>query len=82
MIKLCLFKWDLEYKVSLLICPVQLPNESDGVKKDNMISYVPKSSKRLLRPGILHSMHFKVTDMNDQKLYFNSGKIILICTIV
>ena len=51
------------------------------IQKDNMISYVPKSSKRMLRPGVIHSLHFKVTDMNGAKLYFNSGKIIIICTI-
>ena len=67
-----------EYKESLLICPLQL---SDGNTKDNMISYIPKCCVRKLIPGMIHSIHFKVTDLSDLKLYFNSGKIILICTI-
>ena len=70
-----------EYKENLLICSLQLPNNNDRHIKDNMISYVPKHCVRTLRPGMIRSINFKVTDLNDLKLYFNSGKIILICTI-
>ena len=67
-----------EYKESLLICPLQLSGTN---MKDNMISYVPKHCVRKLIPGMIHSIYFKIADLNDVKLYFNSGKIILICTI-
>ena len=72
-------KMGYEFKERLLVCPIKLTNSGD----DGMsISHYPKNCERSLKPGIIHSMHFQIKDMNDEKLYFNSGKIVIICTIL
>ena len=73
-------KMGYEFKERLIVCPVKLQhsNYDDGMS----ISHYPKNCVRQLRPGIIHSMHFQIKDMNDEKLYFNSGKIVIICFIV
>lgn len=60
------------YKSNLLACPLQLGNEE--CKDNKVTSYVPNNHKRTLRPGMIDSIHIEVTDFNDKKLYFNSGK--------
>ena len=72
-------KMGFEFKERLLLCPFELPNEDI----DKMtISFDPKNCVQLLRPGVVRSMHFVVEDLNGEKIYFNGGKIVLICSIV
>ena len=70
-------KMGFEFKERLLLCPIELQNDGRMT-----ISFVPKNCVRLLRPGIIRSMHFVVEDLNGEKIYFNGGKIVLICSIV
>ena len=73
-------KMGYEFKERLLVCPLRLSNSKED---DEMsMSYYPKNCVRELRPAMICSMHFEIKDMNDEKLYFNSGKIVLICFIV
>ena len=70
-------KMGFEFKERLLLCPVELTSD------DKMtVSFIPKNCVRMLRPGIIRSMHFVVEDLNGEKIYFNGGKIVLICSIV
>ena len=72
-------KMGFEFKECLVLCPIKLPDKNS---EEFMVSFVPKNCVRSLRPGVIRSMHFQVTDLNDVKLYFNCGKIILICNII
>ena len=70
-------KMGFEFKERLLLCLVELTPD------DKMsVSFVPKSCVRQLQSGIIRSMHFVVEDLNGEKIYFNGGKIVLICSIV
>ena len=70
-------KMGFEFKERLLLCPVELTSD------DKMtVSFIPKNCVRMLRPGIIRSMHFVVEDLNGEKIYFNGGKIVLICSVV
>ena len=73
-------KMGFEFKERLLVCPLK----TSKLTSDNgmSISHYPKNCVREFRPGIIHSMHFQVKDMNDEKLYFNSGKIVIICFVI
>ena len=68
-----------EFKERLLVCPIQFAIST--LNEGMSISHYPKNCNRYLKPGIIHSMHFQIKDMNDEKLYFNSGKIVIICSI-
>ena len=68
-----------EFKERLVLCPLQLSKRNND---EMSISYIPKNCIRTLRPGVIRSMHFRVEDLNGEKLYFNSGKIVLICSII
>ena len=72
-------KMGFEFKERLLLCPIELSNDEN---KNMTISFVPKNCVRLLRPGVIRSMHFIVEDLNGEKIYFNSGKVILICFLL
>ena len=72
-------KMGFEFKERLLLCPIELSTDK---KQNILISFVPKNCVRSLRPGIIRSMHFVVEDLNGEKIYFNSRKIILICSII
>ena len=71
-------KMGYEFKERLILCPVQLSNRHIT----RIISFAPKNCVRSLRPGIIRSMHFKVEDLNGEKLYFNGGKVVIICNII
>ena len=74
-------KMGYEFKERLAVCPIKLI-DPENKNNDMSISYIPKNCVRKLRPGIIRSMHFQIKDMNDEKLYFNSGKVVLICNII
>ena len=73
-------KMGFEFKERLAVCPVELP-DPDNKNNRKSISFVPKNCVRSLRAGVIRSMHFQVEDLNGDKLYFNSGKVMLICNI-
>ena len=74
-------KMGYEFKERLAVCPIKLFNP-ENKNNDLSISYVPKNCVRELRPEVIRSMHFQIKDMNYEKLYFNSGKVVLICDII
>ena len=69
----------LVYKDSLLLCPVQLPGDINN--SNQMVRYSPTNHRRKLKAGIIDSFRFWIVDLNDEKIYFNSGKVIIVCTI-
>ena len=58
----------------MLIAPLKWYDPRD----DHMIeSYLSINHERKLVSRIIHNLHFKVLDMDKNKIIFNSGKIVL-----
>ena len=77
--KIVPMKMGYEFKERLVVCPIKLSKSTED--NEMSISFNPRNCVRELKSGIIRSMHFQVKDMNDEKLYFNSGKIVLMCHI-
>ena len=58
----------------MLIAPLKWYDPRD----DHMIEFcLPINHKRKLLSGIIHNLHFKVLDMDKNKIIFDSGQILL-----
>ena len=72
-------KMGYEFKERLVVFPIKLSKSTED--NEMSISFNPRNCVRELKPGMIRSMRFEVKDMNDEKLYFNSGKIVLMCFV-
>ena len=58
----------------MLIAPLKLYDSHDR----HMIEcYLPINHERKLVSGIIHNLHFKVLDVDKNKIIFDSGKVVL-----
>ena len=67
------------YKPILSIIPIKLNTNFEN--KSEVLRFSPNSNRRKLINGIIENIHFRVSDLNDNELFFNSGKFIINCTI-
>ena len=63
------------YRSNLLLCPTGF----DGGK--GTISYLPSRHERKLKSGIIDRIYVKINDINENRIFFNSGKLLLNCSV-
>ena len=63
------------YRSNLLVCPIGVEGGTGTV------SYSPSAHECKLKSGIIDGIYFTVNDINENRIFFNSGKILLNCNV-
>ena len=64
------------YRSNLLVCPIGVQGGSGTV------SYSPSGHERKLKSGVIDRIYITVNDINENRIFFNSGKVLLNCSMI
>ena len=73
--KVDLVQLGFTYRSNLLVCPIGV----DGGK--GTISYLPSGHECNLKSGVIDRIHVRINDIYENRIFFNSGKVLLNCTV-
>lgn len=64
------------YRSNLLVCPIGVKGGSETV------SYSPSGHEQKLKSGVIGRIYVTVNDINQNRIFFNSRKVLFNCTVI